>query len=360
MDKQQKWNDLLLRKGWMVDFLGAKETNDKIMKYYGVSTEKEMLNELGSDFYYLPVRDISQNENFLKCYKKKLEVKETQRVCPFGIRWQRGAYESKFSVDEAIDSPLKNAETVSDILNYTFPKSEDFDFSSLIEDADNNNDRIKIGGLWTGIMGDCYRMIGFEKFLTYLAMEPEIIHTLIDKMTDMYISLNDKYFQTLKGKFEVYFLGNDFGSQNSMLMSTDMWYEFFYENYKKICSHAKSYNLTIMKHSCGAIKPIIPYLIEAGVEILDPVQTTAKGMNPEQLSQEFGNKIIFHGGVDTQHTLPLGTTEDVQKETEYLVKTFTKQGSYILAGAQVINKDVPAKNIIAMYDCAKKLKSKGI
>jgi len=108
----------------------------------------------------------------------------------------------------------------------------------------------------------------------------------------------------------------------------------------------------VMMHSCGGIKPLIPYLIEAGVEILDPIQVTAKGMRPEELIPEFGGKLVSHGAVDTQRLLPTGTPEEVAAECRRLIGLF-KDSGYIFAGSQILNDDIPTENIAAMYDTAR-------
>lgn len=335
-----------------VDYLAHKSADSKLKAHLGLNSERELLDYLGCDFFYLPGRDISQNEGGLPFYRGKLPpMTETERVCPLGIRWRRGAYDSKFTVDEAISGPLqKQALTTREILEFPWPEAGDYDFSPLLSEAEANADRIRIGGLWTGIMGDSYRMCGFENFLINIAMNPEVIHALVDRMTDMYLELNDKYFSTLKGKMELWFFGNDFGSQESLLMGKDMWADFFFENIKNLCALAHSYNLKVMMHSCGAISDLIPLLIEAGVDILDPIQVTAKGMNPANLAEMFGGKITFHGGIDTQGILPRGTVEDVRNHVCEVVDALAPTRRYIFAPSQILGPDIPVENILSMYE----------
>jgi uroporphyrinogen decarboxylase len=334
-----------------VDYLAHKSADSKLKAHLGLNSERELLDYLGCDFFYLPGRDISQNEGALPFYKGKLPVMtDAERICPLGIRWHRGAYDSKFSVDEAISGSLQKADlTEREILDFSWPKAANFDFSALRAEAENNSSRIRIGGLWTGIMGDSYRMHGFENFLLNIAMNPELMHTLIDRMTDMYLELNDKYFSTLHGKMEIWFFGNDFGSQESLLMGKDMWADFFFENIRRLCALAHSYNLKVMMHSCGAISELIPLLIEAGVDILDPIQVTAKGMEPADLAERFGGKITFHGGIDTQNILPRGTEEDVEQHVRKVVGILAPTERYIFAPSQILGQDIPVKNIIRMY-----------
>ncbi|MCF7854148.1 MAG: hypothetical protein K9N51_05060 [Candidatus Pacebacteria bacterium] len=340
-----------------VDYLAHRQTDQRLRAHLEVGSERELLDRLGCDFFYLPGRDISQNEGALPLYKGTLpEMSETERVCPLGVRWHRGAYDSKFSVDEAIEGPFQDPLiTTRDILAFSWPKAADFDFSPLLKVAGENADRTRIGGLWTGIMGDSYRMLGFENFLLNLAMNPELIHTLIDRMTDMYLELNDAYFSHLKGKFEIWFFGNDFGSQEGLLMSAEMWADFFFENIRKLCDLAHSYGLTVMMHSCGAISELIPQLIDAGVDILDPIQVTANGMDPESLADQYGGKITFHGGIDTQRVLPEASPEEVVQHVRDVVGTLGSTGRYIFAPSQILGPDIPVDNIEAMYRVVREL-----
>lgn len=310
---------------------------------------------LDCDFYYLPGRDISQNEGFLNYYKGPvLEMTDKERTCALGIRWSRGAYDSKFSVDEAIAGPLENVKTEQDILTHRWPMTEDFDFSTLVSECEVHSDRVIIGGLWTGIMGDAYRLHGFQNFLMNMALKPQLIKTLINKVTDVYLELNDAIFSQLKGKLDVWFFGNDFGSQSGLLFSVDMWHEFFFKNIKKLTNLAHSYGLKVMMHSCGAISEIIPALIETGVDILDPIQVTATGMDPQSLVNKFGGKIIFHGGIDTQQVLPNSTPEEVVVHAREVMKTLNQKGGYIFAPSQILGNDIPIENIVAMYGAVNK------
>lgn len=343
-----------------VDYLAHPATDVRLRRHFGIETERELLDALNCDFFYLPGRDISQNEGILPFYKHRdnLPMTANERTCPLGIRWQRGAYDSKFAVDEAISGPFDNpAASSRDILHHNWPKAKDFDFSPLLEIAEKNGDRTRIGGLWTGIMGDSYRMHGFENFLLNLAMNPDMAHTLIDRMTEMYLELNDAYFSTLKGNLEIWFFGNDFGSQEGLLLSVDMWADFFFENIRKLCDLAHSHGLQVMMHSCGAISELIPLLIEAGVDILDPIQVTAKGMIPEQMATQFGGQITFHGGIDTQQVLPTATPAQVADHVRKTIAALGATGRYILAPSQILGPDIPVENIVAMYDTAMEMKS---
>lgn len=342
-----------------VDYMPSHRTDKALRNRFGLPDgpegEKALLDILGSDLYYLSARDISQREGYHRIWKRTPEMTEDERTCAFGIRWKRAVGNAKFSVDESIGAPLSGCTDVKQILSYPWPRAKDFDFDLLIGEAEENTDRAVAGGLWTGILGDAYRMLGFQDFLLHIALTPELIKTLVRSLTDVYLELNNACFHALKGKLDIWFFGNDFGTQNGLLFSRWMWREFFFEPIRELCGLAASYGLKVMMHSCGGIKPIIGDLVEAGVDILDPVQITADGMDPEDLLRSFGDRIAFHGGIDTQSILPFGTVEEVREHTTKVVNLLSGKGRYIAAGSQILGDDIPIESILAMYDEIKRL-----
>ncbi|MHB9124469.1 MAG: uroporphyrinogen decarboxylase family protein [Armatimonadota bacterium] len=339
-----------------IDYLAHPKADAALKAYYGLTTEEELLDKLECDFYYLSCRDISQNESCLPIYRgPKLAFTETERTCPFGIRWRRGAFAAKFSADEAIEGPFDISTTSREILSYNWPKPEWFDIEPLLAEAEKQKGRLVIGGFWSGIFGDSYRMMGFENFLLNMAINPDMINTLVGRMTDFCLALNDRLFSAMKGKMDIFFFGNDFGTQNGLLFSKPMWEECFFDNIRQLTDQAKSYDLRVMMHSCGGISEIIPYLIEAGVDILDPVQVTAGGMEPGRLAEDFGGEIVFHGGVDTQQVLPYGTAEEVASHAKEVMRTLGSKGGYIFAPSQILGTDIPVENIVAMYDIGRRM-----
>lgn len=337
------------------DYLADRQVSIETMNYLGVQTEKEMLDKLGVDFYYLSFRDISQNECCLPFYNgPPLFLDESFRTCPLGIRWNRKVRDDKFGVDEAIEGPFaKEGITEKDILNYTWPKAEWFDFSELSEECDRFADKIIIGGLWSGIHGDSNRMMGYENFLLNIAMNKPLVKVLVDRMTEFYMEANRQYFEAVKGKMDIFFMGNDFGTQNGLLMSEKDWAELYYNNYKKLIDLAHKYGFKVMVHSCGAIESLFPYFIKLGVDIIDPVQITANGMDPELLSEKYGNSIVFHGAIDTQNILPFSTQADVREHCREIIKMLNTSGNLIVAPSNNFMPGTPPINIEEVYKVVK-------
>jgi uroporphyrinogen decarboxylase len=338
-----------------IDLQALAAARKKVMNHYHISTERELLEALGCDFYYLSVRDITQNETCFPIYHgPKIEVNDKTRGSPLGVIFNREGYDDKFSADLMICGPLYNAETEKDILDCPFPDPKWFDMEPLVRECEEYSDKVVIGGFWTSVLGDAQRMMGYENFLCNLVAEPEMIRTLIKRLKDFYLDLDDRLMDAVGKKMDVFYFGNDFGTQTGMLFSKDMWLEFYYDVYKEIISHIKSRGYTVMVHSCGAITPILPYFVEFGVDILDPVQTTSAGMEPQMLKDTYGGRIVFHGVIDTQNILPQGTPEGVAKHVRETINLFGRNGGYIMASCNNIQADTPVENIIAMYDEAKK------
>jgi len=357
-EKLEKLFDPHVKDILLSDFLAPRQVREGLAEFLGVKSEKELLDRLGVDFYYLSCRDISQNECSWPFYHgPALNMDEKERTCPFGIRWHRKVRDDKFGVDEAISGPFSGEEiTIEDILAFDWPSPESFDFSPLSAECDQYAGKIIVGGLWSAIQGDSSRMMGFENYLLNIAMNRPLVKTLVDRVTEFYLEVNRRYFEAVKGKMDIFFMGNDFGSQNGLLMSEEDWHDLYYENYKKLIQLAHDYGFKVMVHSCGSITPLIPWLVELGVDILDPVQITTKDMDPKFLSSKFGNRIVFHGAVDTQKILPFGSVADVEEHCTMLINQLNTNGNFIVAPSNNFLPGTPYRNIAAVYGTIKTYK----
>ena len=134
------------------------------------------------------------------------------------------------------------------------------------------------------------------------------------------------------------------------LISLEMYRKFYKPQHKRFFDVVHRHGAKMIQHSCGAVFDFIADFIEIGADILDPIQVTAEGMDPGRLKKEFGRDICFHGGLSTQDTLVNGTTQDVKKEIDRLVESFSGDGGYILAPDHYMNVDAPIENILAVFE----------
>ena len=144
---------------------------------------------------------------------------------------------------------------------------------------------------------------------------------------------------------------DDFGTQSGPMISTEMFDEFFKTHFQRLIRLVKDFGIKVFHHDDGAIRLLIPRMIELGIDVLNPIQWRLPGMAPEGLKKDFGKVLCFHGGVDNQKTLPFGNPKEVEKEVIYLLDTLASNGTgYILAPCHNIQPITPVENIITMYE----------
>ena len=182
---------------------------------------------------------------------------------------------------------------------------------------------------------------------------PDYVHDIFEAETDIAIQNLEKYWQAVGDKIDVAFIcGTDFGTQRAQFCSVDQFREFYLPYYKKINDWIHGHtNWKTLKHSCGAVDPIIPLFIEAGFDALNPVQCSAAGMDAKHLKETYGKDITFWGGgIDTQQILPFGTPEEVRRQVLERLEIFAPDGGYIFNSIHIVQCGTPVENIVAMID----------
>jgi uroporphyrinogen decarboxylase len=197
----------------------------------------------------------------------------------------------------------------------------------------------------------------FAAWWMTLGSEPEYVNELFEKTVDVWMSNLKRVAAAVGDKVHILQLTDDFGTQDSLLLSVRMFRERLMPHYKRGLDWVhQNTNMKVLLHTDGAIFPLIPSLIEMGVDILNPVQLSAKGMDAERLKQTYGDKVAFWGGaVDCQRTLPFGTAEEVAREVETNVKILGQGGGYVCAAVHNILHGVPAENVVALFDTARSI-----
>jgi uroporphyrinogen decarboxylase len=183
-----------------------------------------------------------------------------------------------------------------------------------------------------------------------MGTKPEVTAAIIEHVVDYEVEATRRFLEAADGLLDITYFGNDFGTQRGLFISPRMWERFMRPGLARFFDVSHAYGCRVMKHSCGSIRNIIPQFIEDGVDILDPVQVRAADMELSGLVRDFGDRVTFHGGVDTQHTLPFCSTADVRAQVRSYLDLTRERGGYILCGSQDLIEDIPTENILAMYD----------
>ncbi len=209
-----------------------------------------------------------------------------------------------------------------------------------------------IGG---GIFEQPARVMGMENFLMALVSRPDFADRLMDQITDLYIESCNNYLDQVGQYLQVFVYFDDVNTQNGWLIRPELYRKRVKPKQKRLIEAIKKKtSAKIFYHGCGAVRDLIPDLIDIGVDILNPVQVSARGMKTKELKREFGKDIVFWGGgVDTQNVLPFGTPQQVEDEVRRRIDDLAPGGGFVFAAVHNIQACVPPQNIVAAFDTAR-------
>ncbi len=194
-------------------------------------------------------------------------------------------------------------------------------------------------------------MRGYEQFLVDLMVEKNLAHALLDKLHEAYLRRIDVFFDTFGQWFDIVFLTDDLGTQQTGIISPATYQEMLFPYMSEVVGRIKATGKKVVMHSCGAVADFVPLMIEMGVDALNPVQVSANGMNPRDLVREYGKDIaVWGGGIDTQHALNASDPEVVRADVRRRLDEYGPDASLVFTQVHNIQYDVPPENILAMRD----------
>ncbi len=259
--------------------------------------------------------------------------------------------------------PLADCEEIEDLADYKFPNPLDEGrFVNLKKHADDivyNQQRAYIlGRMCAGIWEMALWTNGFEKFFCDMVVNESYAHHMMERITDIKMKYWEQALATVGDNVLIVSEADDLATQISTMVSMDMYKNLVSPYHKKLFDHIKKVAkvpVKIFYHSCGAVKDMIPLLIDEGVDILNPVQVSATGMDTAELKKQFGKHLSFWGGgVDTQLILPKGTVQQVKDETKRRIDDLRKDGGFIFNPVHNVQSDVPPENYYAMWETLQK------
>jgi uroporphyrinogen decarboxylase len=305
-----------------------------------VISDEDLLEAWGIDFRWLIPNWVQIEEIDADHYRNL-----------FGVLFRNsGDY---FSV---YDAPLREKE-LADIGTYPWPNLNDpAMFAGLRERAqdlqENSDYVIGADGIKGGILQTSLELRGYDQLYMDFYLEPEFANALLDKVTDCYKQMYTNYMREVGEYVQIVYLTDDFGSQNSMLMSKDMWETFMKPRQADLIAHIKSLapHVKVMFHTDGSVLPIIDGMIEMGVDILNPVQTSVEELKDTRaLNELHGDNIAFHGAIDVQNIMVNATPDQIREEVNLRLCDLGKGGGYIIATCHNIGYDIPPENLKAFY-----------
>lgn len=314
----------------------TQEAEDKLIRHLGVADRREALQRLHIDALFIPEP---------RYVGPSLPADESV----FGVKYRDVSY-GPGSYREAISHPLEGYGSVEEIeANYRWPSPDWWDYTDLPQQV----------AAWPGypVQGG-----GSEPFLIYknlrgdaqayldLVVNPEIVHYCLDKLFELAYQDTLRTFEAIPGQVLITRVNEDMGSQEGLLFSPAHIREFLIPRMKRMIDLVHEGGAYAFHHSDGAIRKILPDMIAAGIDVLDPLQWRCPGMEREGLKRDFGHQVILHGGVDNQYTLAFGSVGEVRQEVVDNLRILGQGGGYILCSCHRIQVISPAENMVAMYE----------
>ena len=352
-----------------IDIGGGSSTSigiegyEKLKQYLGVSAEPRVLNKA--------FRIARLDESVMKrlgsdcrplVAKPALEwtpppSKEGTFIDMWGITWKQVYYAKDCYYWEIAHSPLSEAQT-ADLELYPWPDPLDPGFTDgLAEEArelyEETDCALMADSGFKSFWELSYMLRNFTRILVDLKRNPEFVSALLSKLLEINIAATGRFLEAAGRYIQVFRAGDDLATQTGPIMSPQIFRAILKPVYKKYFDFVKSKtNAKIFFHSCGNVVDLIDDLVEAGVEIINPVQVTAMG-DTAALKARFGGRVVFWGGIDTQHVMPHGSVNEVEAEVRRRIHDLGPNGGFVLAAVHNIQPDVPPQNIVAMADAAR-------
>lgn len=315
-------------------FRAEPEALEKIFRHTGVRNYEQLLDYLDSDIRHVDAvypADKKIDGFYQNCWGERHVFKDSE----YG------------PVRELVDGALKNAKSLDEIKKFNFPKVDDLDYSGLAAFCDKHSDRgitYALADFWTRPSN----VRGMENFLMDLSLHPEYCHYLSDYFTEFYVEDFRRAYAASRKRIDMFLTYTDLGTQGGTLISHKCFAEFVKPYLKRIAEVVHELGASLFFHSCGMVYPFIEDFIDAGVDVLDPIQPCSPQMQPENLHAQFGDRICFHGGIDVQGILSTGTADDVRREVIRYENAFEKKG-YIISSSHFLQMDASVENMFSVF-----------
>ena len=346
------------------DFAAVPEIWKKLSDYFGTEDRNKTLEFLDVDCRIVSYDSFCQHPSV---DSTQVDLNASMERSSVGGMWRKvepdgsnrdiwGAHRKKVptpfgALDQFASYPLESAESLEDLKRYNWPQPDWWNFKSLrsfiygMNDTAIYNIRYRVGSVFE----TSWSLYNFEKFLLDLAMKPAMPLYVMERIAEIHIENLHTVLNIAGDLIDIVYFYDDIASQEGLLISPQMYEDFVQPFHQRIIDIAHSYGKPTMMHCCGSVYSMIERFIDMRLAILNPIQPSAKNMNPERLSDEFGGRIAFHGGIDIQQFLPVAKPKQVKEKVKYTSEILGKNGGYIIAGSHHIQADTPIENVLAMY-----------
>ncbi len=319
-----------------------------------VRPSEEILEMLRVDFRYVTANGPRGFDGSIRQNFRKGELWHDLRD-EFGVVWSMPDKQQLYM--DISHHPLAEA-TLEDIASYPFPDGSDpsrfYGVREEVLKIRENTPYAVSTGIGGVVYETCWYLRGLERWFMDMMENPSFCEALLDKVLKFWLDYYTGFMKEIGDIVDVVMIGDDLSGQNGPLFQPEFYRSVVKPRQKKLVQHIKSLtSAKIWYHSCGAVVEYIPDLMDNGIDILNPVQITAQGMDPGFLKESFGKELVFWGGgIDSQHILPFVSPEEVKSNVKANMEAFKPGGGFVFNNVHNIQAGVPPENILAMYEAA--------
>jgi len=248
--------------------------------------------------------------------------------------------------------PLAGAASAREVEAFPWPDPAWMDVSAVKAEADSYGGQFAIlGGDWSPFWHDVIDLVGMEQLYYLMYDLPEVASLLFRKVTDFYWEVSRNTFEAAGSSIDIFFIGNDFGSQTGPLLGPEQFDRYVLPSLSRLIDLGHRHGKKVLLHCCGGFRPLIPAMIRAGLDGVHALQPCCQGMQPAGLKRDFGDRLLLNGAIDSQHVLIEGRPDHVREQTRQVLDLLSPGGGYV-AGAShdYILEETPLENVLAMFD----------
>lgn len=353
MTNRENFLSIVRRQGyeWMpAEFTLCPSLQQKIEQQYGTKDYEELFQ-----FAWRRVEDIRlvnhDVEQYRRFYQKPLA--EGADIDIWGVGHEKSPNSMHMTY---MRHPMEDMETLEEMQEYPFPDFEGGDKSHQKPQVDEikSRDLIALGDMQMTLWEIAWYLRSMEELFCDMMCADEKAEFIFDKALEM-AKVRAKAY--IDAGVDVLFFGDDIGMQHTIMMSEELYCEWIKPRLTELIRSAKAWNpdIVIFYHSCGFVEPFIPHLIDAGVDVLNPIQSEC--MDFEEIHRKYGDKISFHGTIGTQTVMPHGTPEEVKEAVRRNLKLAGTRGGLLVAPTHILEPEVPVENILAYVEACREYKN---
>ena len=249
-------------------------------------------------------------------------------------------------------APLASYNTPESLDDYPWwPSVERFDYDGAVARAQEAAREFAVIGPWVSLFEIYCQLRGLEQSLMDLVEAPQLVDAILDRVESIQSEMMRRFFAQAGKSLDLVFISDDIAGQKTLLMSPKLWKRHLEPRLRRWCELIHAHGLRVFYHTDGAARRLLGPILDCGVDVLNPIQHVCPGMDMEELKREFGQRVIFHGGVDNQFALPRGTAEDVRREVRRCLETLgAGREGFICCSCHNVQAGTPIENILAMIE----------